>query len=412
MVRVSVLTGVTLCVCAGFLVGRLTRRPEAAPAPASPGSTGPAAPAVAGPWGQLEDIPIKIEPPRDLLSTLETERPRWFFEGRSPEQVAALLDGVGVEHRTVAGLLGTSDLWTATPDGTFLEPPVAFLMNLSSAARTTVYAQLARSSRNHAQRDPIPVSPELVESLTWEGVSDSAIARFRSLLYGTGPWRLFADFFTASSLIVDNEERVAFTRAVLKADSFVVRLKLGTETDIDRVLGYWDPAGHSHAERPLLDALMRVRGGGDINVLAFLEAMPRRFLNRYPDPSDPVESHADCFWSALNFGAKHLDGHVDDPDYVASSLRNRYQPTGKPPTLGNLIVLLDGRGAPVHAAVYLADDLVFTKNGYGLLHPWTVMKMPAMLDLYRTLSGSIRAVTVAPARAGIGAPAGSPASPG
>jgi len=408
VLRVSILTGVTMCLCAGFIAGRVTWRPETAPATASWRS---ATRAGAGPWGELEYIPIKIEPPKELLPQLGGGPARWFFEDRSPEQVAALLEGAGVEHRVVVGLSGTAELWSTTPEGTFLAPPVAFMMSISPAVRTSIYAELARSSRNRQQRDPIPVSPELVESLASRGLSDSTIAQFRSLLYGAGPWQLFADFSTASSLIADGGERVRFARAILRADSFVVRLKLDPKTDIDRILRYWDPTGHSAAERPLLDALTRVKGGADINVLAFLAAMPGRFLNRYPDPSDPVESHADCFWTALNFGAEHVDGHVDDPEYVAASLRTRYQPTGKPPTLGDLIVLLDGRGAPVHAAVYLADDLVFTKNGYGLLHPWTLMKMSTMVDLYRALVGSVRAVTVASVGAGTEAHAVSSATP-
>ena len=41
------------------------------------------------------------------------------------------------------------------------------------------------------------------------------------------------------------------------------------------------------------------------------------------------------------------------------------------------------------------DDFVFTKNGYGLLHPWIMMKATAMVSLYTTLRGPLREVTVA-----------------
>jgi hypothetical protein len=41
----------------------------------------------------------------------------------------------------------------------------------------------------------------------------------------------------------------------------------------------------------------------------------------------------------------------------------------------------------VHSAIYLADDLVFTKNGFGFAEPWLYMELGSMADLYSLMLG-------------------------
>ena len=43
--------------------------------------------------------------------------------------------------------------------------------------------------------------------------------------------------------------------------------------------------------------------------------------------------------------------------------------------LGDIVILSDADGSPFHAAVYLADDLVFSKNGSHYLQPWSILRM-------------------------------------
>lgn len=42
-------------------------------------------------------------------------------------------------------------------------------------------------------------------------------------------------------------------------------------------------------------------------------------------------------------------------------------------------------GTPVHAAVFLADDLYFTKNGLNDIQPWIVMPLADLLEEYDAL---------------------------
>jgi hypothetical protein len=389
--------GAAFCVGVGLVIGRSSTIPgwNTASAAGVPNtSTLLGAP---GPWGRFEYTRVAIEPPAQLIPKLQPERPRWFFQGRSPAQVAQLLKDAEIASEEVDDVR-KHGVWETAAKGTFLSPPLGFVVAIPAHARRTIYGVLAQSEANPHQRDPIPVSPTLVDSLGSSGLSESTVTTFRALLYGPGPWLAFADLHTELGLIPDEHERIRFATFVLTAESYLARLRIDSTTDIEGMARYWDVAGQISVMRPLLEAVMRVRGGSIVSVATLLPPLPRGELNRYPVAGDPIEAHSDCFWTSLNFFADRPSGRIDDPAYVAEALRTQYRPTGAAPKLGDLIVLVDGRNTPVHAAVYIADDLVFTKNGYGPLHPWTLMKVPAMVNLYTALKGPLREITVAAAR--------------
>jgi hypothetical protein len=43
---------------------------------------------------------------------------------------------------------------------------------------------------------------------------------------------------------------------------------------------------------------------------------------------------------------------------------------------------LDKNGNSIHSAVYLADDIVFTKNGNNYAQPWMLMHLKDLLAEY------------------------------
>ena len=49
----------------------------------------------------------------------------------------------------------------------------------------------------------------------------------------------------------------------------------------------------------------------------------------------------------------------------------------------DVIAFVDENETLFHAAVYLADDLVFTKNGTTPMAPWAIMKLEDVVETYR-----------------------------
>jgi hypothetical protein len=49
---------------------------------------------------------------------------------------------------------------------------------------------------------------------------------------------------------------------------------------------------------------------------------------------------------------------------------------------GDLILLVNQGSIAIHMCVYIADQVVFTKNGVDIHQPWVLMRLADMLRCY------------------------------
>jgi hypothetical protein len=84
----------------------------------------------------------------------------------------------------------------------------------------------------------------------------------------------------------------------------------------------------------------------------------------------------------MNFFNETPDNRVNDMNYLKQVLTTDYATINQPTQMGDLIFLATPKDAVIHAAVYIADDIVFTKNGESYTQPWILMHMEDMLDTY------------------------------
>src|SRR5882762_3885445 len=84
----------------------------------------------------------------------------------------------------------------------------------------------------------------------------------------------------------------------------------------------------------------------------------------------------------MNFFREQPDTQIFNVENTKRVLASDYAPRSDSPIYGDLIMLKDSLGRPIHLCVYLADDVVFTKNGADCMHPWVLMKIPDMLAYY------------------------------
>ncbi len=82
-----------------------------------------------------------------------------------------------------------------------------------------------------------------------------------------------------------------------------------------------------------------------------------------------------CFWTALNFFNEEPDERLVDPKVAVAQLKQNYFIVQDELQLGDIVAISDQHLNIFHVAVYLADNLVFTKNGYFSLAPWTIVPM-------------------------------------
>jgi hypothetical protein len=136
--------------------------------------------------------------------------------------------------------------------------------------------------------------------------------------------------------------------------------------------------------RPLLESLKRQPTGGAASILYFLPPFARQRLYSYPLPSQLGDPTMDCHWSTMNFFNEIPDNRFSDPAYTVAYLKTNYYQIAKPIAYGDRIFLLDKNGNAIHSAVYLADDVVFTKNGNNFAQPWMLMRLKNLIAEYTT----------------------------
>src|SRR5262249_14860838 len=119
----------------------------------------------------------------------------------------------------------------------------------------------------------------------------------------------------------------------------------------------------------------------ELDIAHLLPPFPRKRIYTYPSPSDPYVKRRDCVWTAMNFLNDKPDNRFMDPELATKVLDAEYDPVMSP-HFGDVVVLADEQNVPIHLANYIADDLVYTKNGAADGQPWMLMKLEALRDLY------------------------------
>jgi hypothetical protein len=372
-------------VAGGIALGTRPDEPPRSPAAALPPTAqAPASPSFdgkPGPWGVFEYTPIQIAPPADLIQVAgDVVATRWFFRGLTRRQVEHLFQQAGLDTGQLQ-LLARSP-WKIGDGGAAVTPPSQLILGLAPPARSALYAVLARSPEN-VHNSALAFEPDdLEQRLAGSKLSPATIELFRKLLYRQGDMVFFADDRTLLPMIADADERTRLVLMLARQQTYAVRLKLSERSDLPQLLQYWGTPGRTKDIEPILRSLVTVPGGYKLDLAHLLPPIARRRIFTYPRPGKGGDEAKNCHWTSLNF---HREPAIDlfaDPAQAAKEVAAHYVPVTTP-TFGDLVVLADREsGAVVHSAVYLADDLVFTKNGFGLAEPWMYMPLDRMMKIY------------------------------
>jgi hypothetical protein len=374
-------------------------------APAAPAADGPDFVAVgnsrganAGPWGRLTVTPIIVSPPLEYVAA-DWGRPdgpyRWFFPGTSPELLHTFLSATGLTADQVGRLESTVERGPQNA-GLTLKPDLDLLRSLAPDVRARLYLQLAKSSLNGDQANSFRFFGTSTND--WLGgtlIAPTTRQLIEPLIYRDGDVMHFADAEIAHKQVGDRQELQRLAKALLRQPTMLVRLSVDKTSQIADLAQYWGRGGRSTDVRPLLESVAGAGAEGEIDVVHLLPSFARNRLYRYPklttgDLTKPAL--ANCLWSALNFFALEPDDRYLELNPALTALRQDYHIVESNYQLGDIIALIDAEGDLFHVVVYLADDLVFTKNGTSPVSPWTISTLQRVKDYYRTHSENPRLI--------------------
>ena len=389
------LTGLVVLVTSLVAVTALVTRQLGAPLPpasrlpaASAGLTAAEAPpaAVSHPWGDLSTLDIEIEQPEEYVAMETTTVPptAWAFGGTTRTQARALMTQCGFTAAQVEQAFAPAQV-EDTSSATIVRPTPELVLALTPEVRSKFYTLLAQWTDNTHMVTPYHLPGETLDGIFIRSdVEPAASALVRKLAYTRNGRRYFSDPELVLRQIPTPEGRLHLLKALTYQTAVMARLRLDPNSDIDKILGYWGavPGVRTKDLRPLLESIAKTPTGGAISLLYLLPKFARERLYTFPLPTQPGDPKMDCHWTALNFFNEVTDDRLQDNAYASKQIKDRFYQIGKPSMCGDLVFFTNPAGEVIHSAVYIADDICFTKNGINYGQPWILMRLRELSGVY------------------------------
>lgn len=339
-----------------------------------------------GLWGDIVTTDIMIDLPDEFVVLPSgPESNSWFFADYTWGMALELLKSLQLSDEALHTLI------TDTPrkqefEGIRIMPTDQQILDLSPETRSILYPVLTGMSANADKKDVVCFKEEVLnQQLKDSGLSQKSIALLKRLLYRNpgSPLLIFSDWDVALRQIPNEAEKRLFMKTLSRKPSLLAEIRITPETNITQLASYWGIGGRRKDVEPFLSSLQRSKNGLDLSLVFLLPSFARNRLYTYPFPTvDGKVKPQDCFWTAFNTFNLTPDDQMSDMDYIGKKLEQDYYEIYEPQQLGDIILLSIGKKKVIHAATFIAADIVFTKNGQDFTQPWLLMHMQDMLDTY------------------------------
>ncbi|HEY0457114.1 MAG TPA: hypothetical protein VGE41_12120 [Verrucomicrobiae bacterium] len=172
----------------------------------------------------------------------------------------------------------------------------------------------------------------------------------------------------------------ASVRSAPAVPALFVFLLASKNSDLNSLLQYWGRGGRETLIRPLLKSLTHNPEPATLNISHLLPPLARVKLYTFPKADEePDGSGRDSFWGALNFFSDTPAPPPLDRAAALQRLATEYREELGPKRLGDVLLIKDKSGQPLHCCVHIADAVVFTRSGPEPGAPWVLMKFPDLL---------------------------------
>jgi len=339
-----------------------------------------------GPWGHVEYYDTYLEPPESLVQrlSLPSQQTVWHFVDKTREEICLLFASAQLTKDQLQTLVATDD-WSFSSDYIRIFPPTDLVEALSPESRVVIYRVLAESELNPFHRNPIFFDrADLLQVLDRSGLPPEFIRHIAKLTYQEGPATLFSDFPVLLRHLKNPAQERQLLRILTRTRSLILRLDLDASDRIEDLHDYWTPEPGQTDSIPLMRSIRQTEGVRNLDAVHLLPPGPRSQLYTFPGLDDCLSGRApDSGWTALNFfNRQEVPLYLDSPEFD-EHLRLHYEPVSEPYRFGDMLLLAPQDTRRVsHACVYLADGIVYTKNGAQLMSPWILAHLADVVSYH------------------------------
>ncbi|WP_395750901.1 hypothetical protein [Prosthecobacter sp.] len=338
-----------------------------------------------GPWGDVYFTSFTIAAPEELLPLrkLEESGTRWVFPRASYSEVSQLLKSTGMPVTMQAELMEPGVL-VQNADGMEILPQAKTLIALPPEARKKLYQALLRYPENRGQIAFIH-KDTLGERFGKNQNCEHTLMLFKQLCCEHGDYLVFCGYSVMLSQLPTYEEKRDFLRGLTSQRTLTLRLLIKPGSDTAPLANYWGRGLKSTDVRTIFESIAQEPTGGSLSVVNVLPSLPASQMYFYPMPDNPLNGPAplrDCHWTSFNFFQSSPNEQLSKPDFFVEKLKEDYLPASGDPRYGDIALFTKPSGDIVHSAVYLADDVLYTKNGSTFTYPWMLETLTDLLKQY------------------------------
>jgi len=262
-------------------------------------------------------------------------------------------------------------------------PIIEDLEALKPKAREVIYAELAKSPMNECHHDPLIITGGIEDWLRDTHLRPELQDVFRRLTYRSGNVLAFSDIALLLQHASTDAEVERIFKTMTRTRTLVGTLKISQSSNAAQLIEYWTNNRAGSDVRPILESATEQTGGATLDITHLLPPFSRRRLYTYPSIDQLTRGRSpDCHWTSLNFFTITPQDYYLDLRHEPNRLLENYSLVESPYIFGDLFCLLNAEGKAIHSCIYIADDVVFTKNGEDSLTPWILMSLQDVKNIH------------------------------
>ncbi len=339
--------------------------------------------------GRLTRIPIFLEVSSNLLDSIPIPSPqtRWSLPVDQADAAAMIFLKAGLPPNVVEAI--TTPSVSVRADGWIhFFPSNMVVESMSRETRAALYTMLGLYEINEFQESPVLILTDTVDEWYRQSkLPPDMIAEISRLAYRRGDVWAFSDVSLLVSKSPNEEILKEFFKTLTRTRTYLVRMSIGPDTDAAGVKAYWRPNGIGFRRKdiePLIESLKETGAEVQLDLVHLMPPLARKLLYTYPGPENASQGILpDCHWTSLNYFNYEPHGYLLDSGLATSKVLEDYQETQPPYRYGDILFFVDNAtGDAFHSCVYLAEDLVFTKNGRNQIAPWIISTREDIARIY------------------------------